>query len=45
MGGVHNFDGVRFLMADLRRKNGRDKPWNVKYWEWEMKKPWAAAEI
>lgn len=19
-------------MADLRRKNGRDKPWNVKYW-------------
>ena len=19
-------------MADLRRKNGRDKPWKVKYW-------------
>ncbi len=26
-----NFDGVS-PMADLRRKNGRDKPWNVKYW-------------
>ena len=19
-------------MSDLRRQNGRDKPWNVKYW-------------
>ncbi|MDR2900319.1 MAG: alpha-N-arabinofuranosidase [Treponema sp.] len=26
-----NFDGIS-PMADLRRKNGRDKPWNVKYW-------------
>jgi len=26
-----NFDGTS-PMADLRRKNGRDKPWNVKYW-------------
>ncbi len=26
-----NFDGVS-PMADLRKKNGRDKPWNVKYW-------------
>ena len=26
-----NFDGVS-PMADLRRKNGRDKPWNLKYW-------------
>lgn len=26
-----NFDGVS-PMADLRRKNGRDKPWNVKFW-------------
>ncbi|MDF1559007.1 MAG: alpha-N-arabinofuranosidase [Bacteroidales bacterium] len=26
-----NFDGVS-PMADLRRKNGRDKPWNVRYW-------------
>lgn len=26
-----NFDGVS-PMADLRRSNGRDKPWNVKYW-------------
>jgi len=26
-----NFDGVS-PMADLRRANGRDKPWNVKYW-------------
>lgn len=26
-----NFDGVS-PMADLRRKNGREKPWNVKYW-------------
>jgi alpha-N-arabinofuranosidase len=26
-----NFDGVS-PMADLRRKNGRDKPWNVTYW-------------
>jgi alpha-N-arabinofuranosidase len=25
------FDG-KSPMADLRRKNGRDKPWNVKYW-------------
>lgn len=25
------FDGVS-PMADLRRKNGRDKPWKVKYW-------------
>ncbi len=26
-----NFDGVS-PMADLRRKNGRDKPWTVKFW-------------
>jgi alpha-N-arabinofuranosidase len=26
-----NFDGVS-PMADLRRKNGRDKPWNVRFW-------------
>ncbi|MGK9368727.1 alpha-N-arabinofuranosidase [Melioribacter sp. Ez-97] len=26
-----NFDG-RSPMSDLRRKNGREKPWNVKYW-------------
>ncbi len=26
-----NFDGVS-PMADLRRTNGREKPWNVKYW-------------
>jgi alpha-N-arabinofuranosidase len=26
-----NFDGVS-PMADLRRKNGREKPWNVKFW-------------
>jgi len=26
-----NFDGIS-PMADLRRKNGRDKPWNVKFW-------------
>ena len=26
-----NFDGVS-PMADLRRQNGRDKPWNVKFW-------------
>lgn len=26
-----NFDGVS-PMADLRRANGRDKPWNLKYW-------------
>jgi len=26
-----NFDGVS-PMADLRHKNGRDKPWNVKFW-------------
>lgn len=26
-----NFDG-RSPMSDWRRKNGRDKPWNVKYW-------------
>jgi len=26
-----NFDGIS-PMADLRRSNGRDKPWNVKYW-------------
>jgi alpha-N-arabinofuranosidase len=26
-----NFDGVS-PMADLRRANGREKPWNVKYW-------------
>jgi alpha-N-arabinofuranosidase len=26
-----NFEGVS-PMADLRRKNGRDKPWNVKFW-------------
>jgi len=26
-----NFDGVS-PMADLRRLNGRDKPWNVKFW-------------
>jgi alpha-N-arabinofuranosidase len=26
-----NFDG-KSPMADLRRKNGRDKPWKVKYW-------------
>jgi alpha-N-arabinofuranosidase len=26
-----NFDGVS-PMADLRRKNGRSEPWNVRYW-------------
>src|SRR5690606_16672585 len=26
-----NFDGVS-PMSDWRRKNGREKPWNVKYW-------------
>jgi alpha-N-arabinofuranosidase len=26
-----NFDGVS-PMADLRRKNGREKPWSVKFW-------------
>jgi alpha-N-arabinofuranosidase len=26
-----NFDGLS-PMADLRRKNGRDKPWNVRFW-------------
>lgn len=26
-----NFDGIS-PMADLRRKNGREKPWNVKFW-------------
>ena len=26
-----NFDGIS-PMADLRRKNGRDAPWNVRYW-------------
>jgi alpha-L-arabinofuranosidase len=26
-----NFDGTS-PMADLRRKNGREEPWNVKYW-------------
>ena len=26
-----NFDGIS-PMADLRRKNGRDKPWKVKFW-------------
>ncbi|AFN74942.1 alpha-L-arabinofuranosidase [Melioribacter roseus P3M-2] len=26
-----NFDG-RSPMSDLRKKNGREKPWNVKYW-------------
>jgi alpha-N-arabinofuranosidase len=26
-----NFDG-KSPMADLRRANGREKPWNVKYW-------------
>ncbi|MGA0444228.1 MAG: alpha-N-arabinofuranosidase [Flavobacteriaceae bacterium] len=26
-----NHDGVS-PMADLRRENGRDKPWNVRYW-------------
>ncbi|MHC4225628.1 MAG: alpha-N-arabinofuranosidase, partial [Planctomycetota bacterium] len=26
-----NFDGVS-PMADLRRENGREKPWKVKYW-------------
>jgi alpha-N-arabinofuranosidase len=26
-----NFDGVS-PMADLRRANGRDRPWNVRYW-------------
>ena len=26
-----NFDGVS-PMADLRRKNGREKPWQVRYW-------------
>jgi len=26
-----NFDGVS-PMADLRRKNGREEPWRVKYW-------------
>ena len=26
-----NFDGIS-PMADLRRKNGRDKPWNVRFW-------------
>jgi alpha-L-arabinofuranosidase len=26
-----NFDG-KSPMVDWRRKNGRDKPWNVKYW-------------
>ncbi len=26
-----NFDGIS-PMADLRRKNGRDKPWGVKFW-------------
>jgi alpha-L-arabinofuranosidase len=26
-----NFDG-KSPMSDWRRKNGRDKPWNVKYW-------------
>jgi len=26
-----NFDGVS-PMADLRRKNGREKPWDVKFW-------------
>ena len=26
-----NFDGVS-PMAEMRRKNGREKPWNVKYW-------------
>lgn len=26
-----NFDGIS-PMSDLRKKNGREKPWNVKYW-------------
>lgn len=26
-----NFDGVS-PMADMRRSNGREKPWNVRYW-------------
>lgn len=26
-----NFDG-KSPLAELRRKNGRDKPWNIKYW-------------
>jgi alpha-N-arabinofuranosidase len=26
-----NSDGIN-PMADMRRKNGRDKPWNVKFW-------------
>ncbi|MBN1184285.1 MAG: alpha-N-arabinofuranosidase [Bacteroidales bacterium] len=26
-----NFDGIS-PMADMRRKNGQDKPWGVKYW-------------
>ena len=26
-----NFDGIS-PMAEIRRKNGRDKPWKVKYW-------------
>lgn len=26
-----NFDGVS-PMSDLRKKNGREKPWNVKFW-------------
>ena len=26
-----NFEG-RSPMSDLRKANGRDKPWNVKYW-------------
>jgi len=27
-----NFDGIS-PMADLRRSNGRDEPWGVKYWD------------
>ena len=30
MGRVHDFDGVS-PMADLRRKNGREKAWKVDY--------------
>ncbi|MCK7557817.1 hypothetical protein MKQ70_23540 [Chitinophaga sedimenti] len=38
-----NFDGLSPL-TDLRRKNGRDKPWGVQFWGW-VTKAGAAAVI
>ncbi|KAL2886985.1 glycoside hydrolase family 51 protein [Ceratocystis lukuohia] len=41
-----NSDGDTYY-ANLRRKNGRDKPWNVKYWALgnEMWGPWQISQM